>query len=486
MASEAERGGREFVLDTVIVAVTQILLKLRGFITLPLIVKLLGTASYGVFSQVIAFSGLAGALFAWNLQLPLVRFMVADRARWGSIYATLMLATVASVAVGAALVGLFARPLGAVLIGGTDGATYLLLGMGLVVVANVRQINMNVYRATGRFVARGAIELATTFGELLGIWLIIRQGRGLAAALLFAVIWEAVAALATTAHAATVTGWGRLDGDILRRALAYALPLIPASLATWILDRADRFVVNGYLGSHGVGVYSATYTLASFLLLFQAPFQLTLFPKVGALWDVDRARAERYISMANQAFLTLGIPFVVGTSVLAPAIFVRLGNAEIAAASQHITFVLEAGVLLWGVSSTYMHALYGAHRTGVIGVTTIVAAALNVVLNFVLVPPLGVMGAAIATLIAYAAVLGTMFAVVRRLARVDLYPAYLVRCAIAAAVMGVGIHWLRPATNLGLFASAGGGAAVYFVVLGVLGGFPKAYVAGIKEMFRRR
>src|SRR5262249_43717589 len=158
------------------------------------------------------------------------------------------------------VMALFARPLGDALIGGADAATYLLLALGLVFAANVRQINLNVYRATNRFVARSAVELATTFGELVGMYLAIRLGYGLKGAFLFALAWEMLAAAATTAHAVSITGWGKVDLAVIRVGLAYSAPLISVSLAVWVMDRADRFVLNTYLGPRAVGIYSASYT----------------------------------------------------------------------------------------------------------------------------------------------------------------------------------------------------------------------------------
>ena len=477
---------REFVLDTLVVAIAQVLLRLRGLVLLPLIVKLLGTASYGTFSQVIAVSGLAAALLAFNLHLALVRFMVGDRDRWGSIYVSLLGATAISVGVGGGLLALFADSMGAVLIGGVDGSTYLKLALALVFTANVRQINVNVYRATGRFATRSIVELVTVLGELLGMYVVIRLGYGLRAAFELAVVWELAAAVLTTAHVLVLTGWGRPDLGIVRDGLAFSLPLLPISLGVWALDRADRLVLNAYLGARAVGIYSASYMLATFVLIFQFPFQQTLFPKVSGLWDKDRRAAERYISLSSRVFLTVAIPFTAGATALAPPILAWLGNAEIAAESGRITFLLTAGVLLWGVATMIMQALYAARRTVALGALMLVGAAVNVVLNFALVPRWGVVAAAANTLVAYALVVAGLVVLVGRVAHVSYDLGYLAKCVAAAAAMAALLWLVAPRSPAALLAGTAAGAVVYALFLLALRAFSAEDWTNVRRLLSRR
>src|ERR1043166_8449717 len=110
------------------------------------------------------------------------------------------------------------------------------------------------------------------------------------------------------------------------KALRYALPLLPAGLSVWMLDRGDRLVIGYYLGPKWIGIYSANYALASLLIMLQTPLQMTLFPKVSALWETQRASALRYISVSNKLFLTLAIPFAVALAILARSLLTRFGN----------------------------------------------------------------------------------------------------------------------------------------------------------------
>src|SRR5215213_652457 len=99
----ARAGAREFVLDTAVVAATQLLLKVRGLVAIPMIVKVLGTAQYGVWVQTLALVDFSGSLVGLNLYHPLVRFLSEKPADGKSVYSTLLTATVASSALGGLL-----------------------------------------------------------------------------------------------------------------------------------------------------------------------------------------------------------------------------------------------------------------------------------------------------------------------------------------------------------------------------------------------
>src|SRR3954465_456067 len=99
----AGAGARTFALDTAVVAAAQLLLKLRGLVAIPLIVKVLGTAEYGVWVQTLALVDFSSSVVGANLHHPLVRFLSESPERGRKIYGTLLAATVASGVVGGLL-----------------------------------------------------------------------------------------------------------------------------------------------------------------------------------------------------------------------------------------------------------------------------------------------------------------------------------------------------------------------------------------------
>ncbi|MEZ4294062.1 MAG: oligosaccharide flippase family protein [Polyangiaceae bacterium] len=437
-----KRGVREFVADNAIVSLALVIGKLRGIVTLPLIVGAIGTAGYGIWAQILAFVTFLSVVVSWNLHLPLIRFIAADRAQAPRVYTTIL--TLEMLLTGAAAVLLlpFSRETSDALLGDAGLGKHLAMGLVLVFFNNVRLMNLNVYRAYDRFLARSAVELSAQTIELGIIIAVFAVTKDLFAALAAMAAWAAVVAVLSTWHAGRLTGFGKPSLAIARSAMGYAVPLLPSLLSFWILDRSDRFFIGKYLGATEVGIYSACYALGGLVLHAQTPFQMTLFPKVAQLWDSDRGTAKKYIELSNKFFLTLAIPFTAACAVVAPSLLGKLGNAEIAGKSAALTVLIAAGVMLWGVTIMHTQVLHGARSTGVQGITSLFAAVLNVGLNVVLLPRIGTVGAAIATLAAY----GMQCAVLARAARAHMaiayFPGYLAKCGVASGVMLVPMYFL--------------------------------------------
>lgn len=506
-------GAREFLADNAIVATAQLLSKLRGIITIPLIVKTAGTAGYGVWAQVLAFSSMAVALIGFNLHLPLVRRLAET---WGvasgqtrraaaapggdeqaraaeqsaRTYSTLLLTTLAFAALVLALSAPALPQLSALFLDDAGLGAHLSAGLAAVAARTVLQLNTSVYRATRRLLLRSGVDLVGSLVELLGIVAILVRGGSLLSALWFTAAWNGALALGTGLHVLALLGWARPDWSIFRFALGYSAPLVPVTFSVWALDRADRFFIGYHHGLSSVGAYSAAYALGSLVINFQTPMQVTVLPKVGALWDTDRETARRYVSLSNRAFLTLAIPYCAGSAVAGPVLLRLLGSAEIAESSHWLTPLVAAGSTLWGVSVMQHQMFHGAHRTGAIGWVSTASALLNVLLNVLLVPTWGPLGAAIATVVAYASGCLALYAVGGVSVQFPLFPGYLLKCFIAAAVMTVAVRAvleLPLGSDLALIAVAVTLApAVYFPLLIKLGGFSAEERQGLRNLLRRR
>lgn len=483
-AVAAHSEARVFVLDTAVVGLTQFLLKFRGLIAIPLIVKLLGTSQYGVWVQTLALVDLSSSLVGLNLYHPLVRFLAEKPTRGKSIYSTLMTATVAASLFGGLVVYLAAGQISRFILGDSSYGWHIRAGALLVLCYNVRSVNLNAYRAIGRLKERSLVELLSTAGLLLSMGLLLWNGYGLLTIFLFMGVWEAVIALFLTAHLGRIIGWGTLDKGILLQALRYALPLLPAGLSILMLDRGDRLVIGYYLGSKAVGIYSANYALAGLLMLLQTPLQITLFPKVSALWESRRDSALRYISVSNKFFLTLAIPFAIGLTAIARGLLSRFGNEEIAAASGVITFLISAGVILWGVSIMQAQIFYGARRTVAVGVVTMGAALLNLLLNWLLVPVWGASGAAFSTLICYFLTCVTFYLASRRSGKIEFYWLHILKCIAAALLMATLLRVITNAWPGAVIPAIIGGGLVYFASLWLLRAIAPAEIQLLRGLLR--
>lgn len=489
-----QRALRRFAFDNAVVGAAQAVSKLRGLLTLPLIVKTMGTEGYGSWAQITAFVAITGAALGFSLHLPMVRRLAeargdangGDTRRTADVYASALGTTLAFTLPGVLLLASLAGPLSQVLLADATRSDLIWGALGWVVCRNVCLINGNVYRAVGRFGLRSAVDFSGACVEVGGILWILGAGGSLGDLLTFLVSWNALLAAATTAHALSITGVGRPRAAIVRFCLEYSAPLLPSALAVWALDRADRLIVGHYHGLTGVGVYAAAYAIGSAVLNFQTPLQMTLIPKIAQLWGKDRPLAQRYLALSARAFLTLAIPYAMGVSVLGAELLGWLGNEEMAAANPLLIPLIALGVLFWGLSIIQHQVFHGAKTTGPIGRIGVATTLVNLALNFALVPAMGAVGAALATVLAYA----TGFVALRRKAQailpIPLSTGYVVRCVAAAALMG-GVLWLwSPAAGAPLIGSLLLAPWVYLAALVSLGGLSRRDRDTLRELWKTR
>jgi O-antigen/teichoic acid export membrane protein len=480
------QSARFFLGDTAVVFGAQVLTKLRGLITLPLLVRGLGTEAFGTWSQTLAFTVLVTAIVGLNLHLSLIRFVASDRTKAGVAYSTTLFASVVVATALCATLGALASPRLTDALIGTPDRRVLWVALAIVVTTTVRNLNLNLYRATDRIRLRSLIDLLGSMIELSAIFVVFSLGLGLIEAFEALAVIGLVVAVATTVHANRVAPLRRPDSAQLTAALRYGAPLVPASVALWVLDRSDRFVISHYLTQAEVGIYSAHYAIGSLILFVQGPIQMALVPKVMQLWDKDRETASQYVAYSFRVYAMIAMLFVVCAPLLSPTLFRLVANEEIARHCRLNVLLIAGGTSLTGLAIIETCGLYAARRTGTVGIATAVCAGLNFVLCAVLVPLLGIKGAAIATLASYFLMWLAWFIAARALWSVPRGVGGLARAAVATIPVGLFVAIVAPTTLLTFVLVSLAAPVLYLFMLFATGAISPGERRAILRAVRRR
>ena len=327
-----------------------------------------------------------------------------------------------------------------------------------------------VYKALERTASVGVALVITQLVTLLGVVLLIAhpgdllrvpavQGAGeLAAAIvLLPLIWR---------------GWrgGSFQNGV--RMLRGAGTVIVNRLLRSVIVSADMILLGFLAASADVGRYSAAYRVCFLLTAIATSAHAVFQPSLlRAHDDPDAASAVLTDSVALAG--TVGMPLVVGGVIVAPDLLALLFGEPFRAAEGAFR------ILLIGMAMLFLHGTmqpaYLARRaltvqTAVIGG----AAALNLGLNAVLIVPLGIVGAAIATAAAEAVILCAHIVILSRWKwRADFR--VLSKPALAVAGMGVVMYLLPASWHVVVRMTAGGVA--YLILLWGLGGIPASQLS---------
>jgi O-antigen/teichoic acid export membrane protein len=193
----------------------------------------------------------------------------------------------------------------------------------------------------------------------------------------------------------------QFDRGLLRAMNRFGLPLVPSALALWAINLIDRLFINGYKGQAEVGIYSLAVRIASVIVFLMTAFQLAWPAFAYSIRDDSAAKRTYAYVLTYLLFITCWMSLALGS--LAPWLVSLL--------APHGNFTRSAGAvpfLCFGVAaySGYSVLAIGVGRTRQTQLNWVVsgaAAAVNIVLCIALIPPYGMLGAAIATLVSYIA-----------------------------------------------------------------------------------
>lgn len=185
---------------------------------------------------------------------------------------------------------------------------------------------------------------------------------------------------------------------ILREALGFGLPRVPHSVARQVIGFADRYFLNVFGTLEEVGKYSIGATFGVALKLFVSAFESAWTPFfLGLMHQRDAKRIYSTISTYVTALLVL---LVAGVCVTAPAV-VRVFTKPKFHGAEIVTPWIALGVMFQGLYLLGSIGLVITKRTKVYPISTGAAAAASVIANLLLIPRFGMVGAALATTIAY-------------------------------------------------------------------------------------
>jgi O-antigen/teichoic acid export membrane protein len=182
--------------------------------------------------------------------------------------------------------------------------------------------------------------------------------------------------------------------------LGFAMPLVPAAMAGWVLNLADRPLLQAMTGDQGlVGVYTMGYTAGLVInALAIQPFTLAWS---AAYWEVSRRDdAARTFARALTWFLAIAAGAALFLSAVGTDALRILVGPKFEESRYIIPFSAFAYVL-YGAYTVGASGLSVVGRSGKVASTMAVAAGATLILNLILIPIMGMYGAAVATVAGY-------------------------------------------------------------------------------------
>ena len=185
------------------------------------------------------------------------------------------------------------------------------------------------------------------------------------------------------------------DLKALKTMLSFSLPLIPSSVCVVLAMYIDRIAIRNMMSLDDLGVYSVGYRIAAIITLVMVGFQRSITPLV--YHHYKEARTPGDIATLFRLFVALALVTVSGLSLFS------INILDLIAPPAYLSAYLVVPVLvfasIFGKIYIFAPGLTIAKKTKIVALINLVTALVNTGLNFLFIPRIGILGAAVATLI---------------------------------------------------------------------------------------
>ena len=393
--SDKSSTGKELAKNTAIISVGKICTQVVSFLLLPIYTGILSTEEYGAVDLIITYTSLLLPLVTLQLEQALFRFLLEKR---GDSDGTKdVLSDVCSINVLALILFTIVFLVVSPLIN-SKYKYFLLINLivnaySSVMLQVARGFGSNVVYALGSFLNAASMIL-------LNIIFIVGFHLGA-----YGMIWSHIIAacicgtfILIQTKAYRYISFHIPSKESSKRYLAYSLPLIPNQISWWILSASDRTVILWQLGVAFNGIYSIAGKFSNLYSVMYNIFNLSWTELISVHFnDPDR---DKIFSDLQDTVVKLLICLYLGMVSVMPFVFPIMINEKYSDAYYQIP-ILMIGVFfsaMIGIMSAYYIA---DKNTKVIAKTTMICAGINLVLDIVLMPFIGLFAASIASATAY-------------------------------------------------------------------------------------
>lgn len=456
-----------FVGGVVVVAASDFLKSVRTLVVVPILAKVLGPEAYGVWVQVKVTAAFLGPLALLGLGDSMVRFLGREQhvrdVRRG--FNSSVCAVTGAGAIVALILWLHAEALAELIFQGPGAAHFVRITAVLVLLDAVDRLAAAYLQAVRRMLLHSSITALEVLVEVAVVAALALTGTGVSGILMALVGWKGVVVLGKLARIWSEIGWSVPALSVLKSYVAFGLPLAVAGLCWIVANSGDRYLIKLFLGIREVGIYSVAYTMGSLPFILMTPIDYVLFPTIAEFWRSGRREeVERYIQYSVKYALLVAIPVVFCFAVLSEELIVTFATPEFAGVRVSVTLI-ALGFVLLGIGVVGQRVILLANRPHVISGLYASLAGLNILLNLVLIPAFGSVGAAVATLVTFGSYSLFTVGFARAYCEISVEREALGKSVLASVAMAAVLAWLDVSSGVALAGALLAGGGVYVVVL---------------------
>ncbi len=431
--------------DTAIYGVSTILGRFLNFLLVPFYTNILAPNDYGIVTYVYSIIAFVTVLYSYGMESAYFKYsstleIGTPAQNFSTPFSSLFLSSVAFSVVIAALT----PQIGSILHLPPEMTTIVYFAAGILAFDAIAIIPFACLRMERRAKLFASIKfLNILLNVILNIFLlvIIKMGiMGIFISGLVASVITFLFLLPTIFRHCTFT----INKNLLGALLKFGLPFVPAGLATMAVQVIDRPILRALTDDATVGIYQANYRLGIFMMLIVSMYDYAWRPFYFSIVKEPNAK-EIFARVLTYLLLLMALIFLILTFFIEDAVKITFFGRHLIHPSYwsglNIVPVVLLGYVFLGVSTNLSAGIYIEKKTKYLPPNTFVGAAVNIVANYLLIPSMGMLGAAWATFLAYFVMAFLLYIVVQRIYPIRQEWSRIAKLVCASAVV-VSLYYL--------------------------------------------
>ena len=384
--------------DTLIYGLGRILQKIVAFLLFPIYTRVLSPYAYGAQDLIFSAVAILSYLLVLGLDSGTARtyYDTDNPAEKKDILSTFLFSQVMISIPICLVVSLAAKPIAQLLFRDSTLAIYLVLGVVSLPFTLISNVALMALRVTFRPREYTRITILSVLVQAIASIVFVVIFRfdvlGVFLAHLITAIFRAFIGLILT-HKQYHHGFSRLW---LKRMLAFGAPLVPASLSIWILNYSNRYFLVRFASLEDVGMLAVGNKISSILAMLISAFQVAWGPFAYSLID-NFSLARKTYSKVLTYFLVVTLSATTVISLFSRELILLLSTSDYAGSARVVPYLALSSVL-WGMSVIVGIGYSIRNKSYHTTIAALLGAVINIVLNIILIPSWGLIGAAASAL----------------------------------------------------------------------------------------
>lgn len=420
---------KELIKNTIILSLGNFLPQLTSLITLPILTAYISKADYGIYELINTIISLIIPIVTVKIASAAFRFMIEFRdnnEKLKQITTTILVGSIISSTVIVLLINFIFYS-----VSFQNRILIMLYIIFYIVLSDLLQF----VRGKSFNKCFSMASIINSVGYMLSTITFIKSAQmGLTGILLSLIVGE----IAASVYLVFVLGFNKIFSiksfsmKLLMEMLQYSWPLVPNSLSLWVMNLSDRLIITHFLGLEQNAVYTVANKIPGLLGSAQGIF-ISAWQESASIAVTDKDSDEYYSHMleAFVCVLTGILCCLIGSSPVLFDIIIR-GNYSESQPQMTVLF----GAMFFSAISSFLGGIYVAHKhTKSVGITTIVTAAINFLINMCFVRKIGLYAASISTLVSYIILTLYRMADIKKFQKINYYYKKYLFCVFIVGIM---------------------------------------------------